>query len=111
MNTPSVRAVPFDDLAGSVRQSLHELAKISEAMDVGIPPGEPVAMQLVTLAAELREAAAAIANGPAQHGDGTDAVRGFLWAVRDALEMLRTAASDHSVGGYEHADPGAGLIA
>jgi hypothetical protein len=159
MNTPTVRAVPFDDLAGSVRQSLHELAKISEAMDVGIPPGEPVAMQLVTLAAELREAAAAIANGPAQHGDGTDAVRGFLWAVRDALEIprpagpdderaylrarslradeicraarnimnsapdatgrnwswsaawLRTAASDHSVGGYEHADPGAGLIA
>jgi hypothetical protein len=151
MKPPTARAVPFDDLAGSVRQSLYELTRISGAMDSGVPPGEPVAMQLVTLAAELREAAAAITSGPAQHGDGTDTVRGFLRAVRDALEIprpagpdderaylraralradevcraarnimesapdatgrnwswsaawLRTAASDHSVTGYQHA--------
>jgi hypothetical protein len=159
MESPTVRAVPFDDLAGSVRQSLSALARISEGMDAGIPPGEPVAMQLVTLAAELREAAAAITSGPAQHGDGTDQVRSFLRAVCEALDIprpagadderaylrarslradevvraarnimdsapdptgrnwswsaawLRTAASDHSVTGYEHADPAAGLIA
>jgi hypothetical protein len=151
--------IPFDDLAGSVRQTLSQLARISGAMDAGVPPGEPVAMQLVTLAAVLREAAAAITSQPANHGDGTDAVRGFLGAVLAALDIpasagpdderaylrarslradevcraarniiasapdptgrnwswsaawLRTAASDHPVTGYQHADPGAGMIA
>jgi hypothetical protein len=94
MNPPTVRAVPFDDLAGSVRQSLSELAKISEAMDAGHPPGEATAMRLVTLAAELREAAAAITSGPAQHGDGTDQVRSFLAAVCEALDIPRPAGAD-----------------
>jgi hypothetical protein len=161
VNTPTVRAIPFDDLAGSVRQSLGELSKISEAMDAGHPPGEHVAMRLVSLAAELREAAAAITNGPAQLGDGTDQVRSFLAACCEALDIpkpagpederaylrvrnlradevvraarnitesvpdatgrnwswsaawLKTAASDHSTAGYQHAaaDPAAGMLA
>jgi hypothetical protein len=62
-----------------MRQSLSELAKIS---------------QLVSLAAELREAAAAITSGPAQHGDGTDQVRGFLRAVCEALDIGKPAGAD-----------------
>jgi hypothetical protein len=87
MTGPAVRAIPFDDLAGSVRQSLSELAKISEAIDAGHPPGEATAMRLTALAAELREAAAAITAQPADHGDGTDQVRSFLAAVVEALAI------------------------
>jgi hypothetical protein len=94
MTGPAVRAVPFADLAGSVRQSLSELAKISEAMDSGHPPGEATAMRLSALAAELREAAAAITSGRRPDEDSTTMIRGFLAAVVEALAIPQPAGPD-----------------
>lgn len=98
MDLPTVRAVPFDDLAGSVRQSLSELSKISEAMDAGTVPGEAVAVRLASVAAELREAAAAITSGRRPDEDSTAMVRSFLASVCEALETLRAAGADDERG-------------
>jgi hypothetical protein len=85
------RANPADDLAGSVRQSLGELAKISEALDAGVPPTLALAVTLETLAGELRSAAATAAGAS---DDGTSAVRSFLQATLEALDIPSPAGPD-----------------
>ncbi|HMH90861.1 MAG TPA: hypothetical protein VK586_07210 [Streptosporangiaceae bacterium] len=59
MDDPTVRPKPADNLAGSIRESLGELSKISEALDSGIAPSVTMAVMIGTLAEDLRDAAAA----------------------------------------------------
>jgi hypothetical protein len=63
MNTdpPTVRTIrllPAEDLPGSVRQSLSDLAKISESLDAGTVPSLAMAATLETISREIRGAAA-----------------------------------------------------
>jgi hypothetical protein len=52
------------NLAGSVRQTLGELARVSDELDGGEPIRPSLASRLDTLAAELRQAAAMIREVP-----------------------------------------------
>jgi hypothetical protein len=96
MNDPT--ASRDDPLAGSIRQTSGELASLSARLDAGVVPGEAMAALLLTLAGELREAAAAITRRPADHGDGTDAVRSFLTAVAVALDIPAPRAPEDERG-------------
>jgi hypothetical protein len=91
MTGPAVRAIPAEDLAGSVRQTLGELAKVSDALDSGVVPSLTMSVMLSTLAGELRSAAAAAAGMP---DDGTAAVRSFLTAILEAFGIPRPAGPD-----------------
>ena len=53
------RTLPADDLAGAVRESLSDLARVSAALDAGVWPALTMAVMLRQLAGELAEAAAA----------------------------------------------------
>jgi hypothetical protein len=87
----TVRLLPTEDLAGSVRQSLADLGKISEQLDAGVVPGMIMATQLETLAGEIRAAAAVAGGSP---DDGTSAVRGLLAAIVEALDIPGPAGPD-----------------
>lgn len=54
----SERPLAAEDLRGSVRQSLGDLARVSESLDGGAAPDLSTARLLETIARELRGAAA-----------------------------------------------------
>jgi hypothetical protein len=59
MNADSIPArLPAEDLRGSVRQSLGDLARVSEALDAGTVPSLAMATTLETISREIRGAAA-----------------------------------------------------
>ena len=90
------RANPAEDLPGSVRQSLGELAKISEALDAGVPATIAMAVTISAVAVDLRDVAALMTGTPVD--DGTASVRGMLAAIADVLDIPAPALGEGQRG-------------
>jgi len=96
MTGPVTRAVPAADVPATVRGALSELAKISEALDAGVPATVVMAVTLSAVSMDLRDVSALMTGAPVD--DGTASVRAMLAAIAEALDIPRPAAGEDQRG-------------